>query len=156
MQPGGDLQLVAIGVRPSFGWSGFAELVLFVGCTPLLAVLNLWFWSLSLVWVTLHAAFVQSLYPGAAYHLALAVWAFGNLAVIYVSLVTVRVARRPDLLVACLLSPLYWVLMSVAAVRAAIQLVTDPSHWEKTAHGLGGGGEEYDEGPVADSSNAHA
>jgi cellulose synthase/poly-beta-1,6-N-acetylglucosamine synthase-like glycosyltransferase len=158
----GYLQTFLVAMRKpravvrDLGWSGFAELVLFVGCTPLLAVLNLWFWSLSLVWVTLHAAFVQSLYPGAAYHLALAVWAFGNLAVIYVSLVTVRVARRPDLLVACLLSPLYWVLMSIAAVRAAIQLVTDPSHWEKTAHGLGGGGEEYDDGPVADSSNAHA
>ena len=68
----------------------------------------------------------------------------------------VRGVRPLALLVACLLSPLYWVLMSVAAVRAAIQLVTDPSHWEKTAHGLGGGGQEYDEDPVADSSNAHA
>ncbi len=140
------------------GWSGCAELVLFVGCTPLLAVLNLWFWGLSIVWVTLHAQFVQVLYPGVAYHLALAVWAFGNLAVVYVSLVTVRVARRPDLLLACLLSPLYWVLMSIAAVRAAIQLVTDPSHWEKTTHGLGGGGDhDHDlEAGVADSTGAHA
>ena len=26
--------------------------------------------------------------------------------------------------------------MAVAALRAMIQLVTDPSHWEKTHHGL--------------------
>jgi len=118
------------------GWSGTAELVLFVGCTPVLAVMNLWFWSLSIIWVTLHASFVQAMYPGLTYHLALVVWALGNLSVVYVSLLTVRVVRRPDLLVASLLSPLYWVLMSIAAVRAMIQLVTDPSHWEKTTHGL--------------------
>ena len=105
-------------------------------CTPLLAVMNLWFWSLSIIWITLHASFVQAMYPGLTYHLALVVWALGNLSVVYVSLLTVRVVRRPDLLVASLLSPLYWILMSIAAVRAMIQLVTDPSHWEKTTHGL--------------------
>ena len=44
---------------------------------------------------------------------------------------------RPELLGAVLLTPLYWILMSIASVRAAIQLVVDPFHWEKTAHGLG-------------------
>jgi len=138
----GYLQTFLVAMRQprrlvrELGWTGAAQLVLFVGCTPLLALLNLWFWGLSLIWLTLHAAFVQAMYPGLTYHLALLVWALGNLSVIYVSLVTVRVARRPDLLISCLLSPLYWVLMSIAAVRAAVQLVTDPSHWEKTTHGL--------------------
>ena len=35
-----------------------------------------------------------------------------------------------------LLSPLYWILMSVAAWKGAIQLVTKPSYWEKTVHGF--------------------
>jgi hypothetical protein len=35
-----------------------------------------------------------------------------------------------------LLSPLYWVLMSIAAVKAAWQLITKPFYWEKTTHGL--------------------
>ncbi|MFM7068146.1 MAG: glycosyltransferase family 2 protein, partial [Actinomycetes bacterium] len=118
------------------GWRGLVELVLFVGCTPVLAVMNLWFWALSLSWLVFRPAFVQFMYPGVAYHLAIAVWALGNLAVIYMSLVTVRVARRPDLLLSSLLQPLYWVLMSIAALRAAVQLVTAPSHWEKTTHGL--------------------
>jgi len=109
---------------------------MFVGCTPLLAVMNLWFWGLALVWLFTNAAFVQAMYPGWAYYVAAAVWALGNLSVVYVSVVTARVIRRPDLLVAALLSPLYWVLMSIAALRAMVQLVTDPSHWEKTAHGL--------------------
>ena len=118
------------------GWRRTAHLVLFVGCTPLLAVMNLWFWGLALVWVTTRAAFVQSMYPGVTYHVALLAWVFGNLSVVYLSVLTVRQARRTDLLVAVLASPLYWVLMSIAGVRAAVQLVTDPSHWEKTTHGL--------------------
>jgi hypothetical protein len=76
------------------------------------------------------------MYPGVAYHLAVLVWAVGNLSVVYLSVVTVRAMRRPELLPAALLSPLYWVLMSIAALRAAIELVTAPSHWDKTTHGL--------------------
>ncbi|MFZ4670259.1 MAG: hypothetical protein ACOYML_13225 [Microthrixaceae bacterium] len=70
------------------------------------------------------------------YYLAVAVWLLGDLSVVDVSVVTAKFVRRPDLLGAALLSPLYWVLMSIAAVRAAVQLVTAPSHWEKTTHGL--------------------
>jgi hypothetical protein len=32
--------------------------------------------------------------------------------------------------------PLYWVMMSMAAVKAGLQLVSNPSYWEKTQHGL--------------------
>ena len=63
---------------------------------------------------------------------------------VYVSVVTARVVRRPDLLVAALLSPLYWILMSIAALRAGVQLVTAPSHWEKTAHGLTLGAHDHE------------
>ena len=35
-----------------------------------------------------------------------------------------------------LLMPLHWLLLSVAAWRALYQLLFNPFHWEKTAHGL--------------------
>lgn len=60
----------------------------------------------------------------------------GNLAVMYMSLYVARVMERPDLLVAALLVPGYWLLMWVAAVKAVVQLIRNPSYWEKTAHGL--------------------
>ena len=44
--------------------------------------------------------------------------------------------ESPACLGACLLVPTYWVLMSVAAVKAFVQLVFQPSYWEKTVHGL--------------------
>ena len=45
-------------------------------------------------------------------------------------------ARRGELLVAALLVPLYWVMMSMAAVKALSQLIAAPNFWEKTVHGL--------------------
>jgi glycosyltransferase XagB len=36
-----------------------------------------------------------------------------------------------------LLTPVYWLLLSLAAWRALVQLVRDPQRWEKTEHGLG-------------------
>lgn len=35
-----------------------------------------------------------------------------------------------------LLTPVYWICLSIAAWRALYQLLTEPYHWEKTQHGL--------------------
>jgi hypothetical protein len=35
-----------------------------------------------------------------------------------------------------LLIPVYWLMLSLAAWRAAFQLIRDPYRWEKTEHGL--------------------
>ena len=43
---------------------------------------------------------------------------------------------KPSMIIAALLTPLYWVLMSIAAVKACIQAVLRPHYWEKTVHGL--------------------
>jgi hypothetical protein len=51
-------------------------------------------------------------------------------------MVAARAAGSPALVIAALLSPVYWVMMSIAAVKALIQLVHAPSFWEKTSHGL--------------------
>jgi hypothetical protein len=61
----------------------------------------------------------------------------GNFLAVYRTLVGVRAAGRLDLLWAALCSPIYWTMMSIAAIRAMVQLVVKPSHWEKTVHGLG-------------------
>jgi hypothetical protein len=51
-------------------------------------------------------------------------------------MVAARQHGRPELVIAAVLSPLYWVMMSIAALKAFIQLLTAPSFWEKTTHGL--------------------
>jgi hypothetical protein len=43
---------------------------------------------------------------------------------------------RNGLIIAAMLVPFYWIMMSLAAMKAAFQLVVTPSFWEKTVHGL--------------------
>ena len=43
---------------------------------------------------------------------------------------------RPDLLVAALLSPGYWLLAGVAAVKAVVQLIRHPFRGKKKIHGF--------------------
>ncbi|MFG1443940.1 glycosyltransferase [Xanthobacter agilis] len=51
---------------------------------------------------------------------------------------SVGLARRGDRLRGSLFwtIPLYWLLLSLAAWRAVIELIRRPYHWEKTAHGI--------------------
>jgi len=49
---------------------------------------------------------------------------------------SIRLANREDLLGSALTVPVYWVMMSVAAVKAFVQLFQAPTFWEKTVHGL--------------------
>ncbi len=134
------------------GPSGVLGFVLFVGCTPLLGVLNLLFWGITLVWLVTRSDVIAAMYPGIMQYLALGVWIVGNLSVVYLSILTIREVRRPEFLGAALLVPCYWVLMSIAALRAAIQLVTDPHHWEKTVHGLAGAGGNSGAGASAETA----
>ncbi len=118
------------------GLRGIAQLFLFIGGTPLLALLNPIFWLMTIVWFLAHPAFIQALFPAPLYYSSLACWALGNFLLLYLTLASCRLSRRPELLGAALLVPLYWVMMSIAAAKAFFQLIGAPSFWEKTVHGL--------------------
>ena len=118
------------------GWPAFLQMNLFVGGTPLLALLNPIFWLMTLVWFVGQPAIIRDLFPAPAYYAGLVAWALGNFVVVYMMVVSVRESRRPELLLAALIAPVYWIMMSIAATKAAVQLVVAPSFWEKTTHGL--------------------
>jgi hypothetical protein len=79
---------------------------------------------------------LQSVFPGWVYYPAMVCMLGGNSLGYYGGLLTANITERPDLLKAGLLMPLYWVLMSVAALRALLQLLISPFTWDKTVHGL--------------------
>lgn len=47
-----------------------------------------------------------------------------------------RVNKGGRFAIQVLFMPAYWLLISFAAYRALVQLVTNPFHWEKTEHGV--------------------
>jgi cellulose synthase/poly-beta-1,6-N-acetylglucosamine synthase-like glycosyltransferase len=118
------------------GLRGFIGFNLFVGGTPLLALINPVFWALTALWFIGRPAFVAALFPAWIYYLSLFCLVGGNLTFLYTWIVSARAAGSASLTLAALLSPLYWAMMSVAAIKATVQLVSAPSFWEKTVHGL--------------------
>ena len=125
-----------IGLVQQLGFAGVVSFTLFVLGTPLLAMLNPIFWALTAVWFLAHPEFVAALFPAWIYYLGMFCLVGGNSAFVYMSMVSARALGRPTLVIASVLSPVYWVMMSIAAIKAAVQLVAQPSFWEKTTHGL--------------------
>lgn len=125
-----------VAVHRELGVRGALGLHLFVLGTPLTALINPLFWILAVLWFAQKPNGVAELFPPQVYYVALACFILGNAAVVYVNLLTTRVINQPGLLGAALLVPAYWVMMSVAAAKAAYQLALKPSYWEKTSHGL--------------------
>ncbi|CAM2770569.1 glycosyltransferase family 2 protein [Actinomyces slackii] len=123
-------------VSRQLGARALAGLIIFVAGTPVLSAINGVLWALTAMWFSANTRVVAELFPAAIYYPGMICLILGNLAVMYMNLFTVRQMDRPDLLLAAVLSPVYWILMWLAAVKAALQLITKPSYWEKTAHGL--------------------
>jgi len=71
------------------------------------------------------------------YFIALFNLVVGNLTYILIHFVSAIKNKRYDLAPFSLLLPLYWMLISVASIRALIQFFRNPYYWEKTKHGLG-------------------
>ena len=126
------------------GWRGWLEFSVIVGGTPILAVLNLAFWALTIAWFSGHVALARELFPTAIYYPALLSFVFGNVTLAYLYIVSARVSGRPTLVWASCLVPLYWLMMGIASLKATWQLFLSRSFWEKTVHGLVGGRQDVE------------
>jgi cellulose synthase/poly-beta-1,6-N-acetylglucosamine synthase-like glycosyltransferase len=118
------------------GPSGFIGFNLFVGGTPLLALLNPLFWALTFLWFLTGSPIIAALFPAWLYYAALFCLVVGNASIFYSTIVGARLTGDPRLVLAAAAVPVYWVMMSMAAVKAVAQLLSSPSFWEKTTHGL--------------------
>ena len=74
--------------------------------------------------------------PGWLKLAALVNFLVGNGTMILLTALAARRRQAYGLIAFALLNPFYWLLHSVAAWRALLQLVFSPHHWEKTPHGI--------------------
>jgi cellulose synthase/poly-beta-1,6-N-acetylglucosamine synthase-like glycosyltransferase len=123
-------------LRRQLGTRGFIGFNLFVGGTPGVALLNPIFWALTAMWFLARPDWIQALFPAWLYYIGMLSMVVGNGAVLYMGMVSAHASGRPSLVFASLLLPAYWVMMSIAAIKAIVQLLSAPSFWEKTVHGL--------------------
>lgn len=140
----GYMQTALVHTRQPFrfarhaGVRGTIGLVLLVAGTPFTFLASPVLWVFTVIWATglsdeLHTT---DLFPSPIDTIALACFLGGNLSIVALSALAVLRRKLYRLAPFALLAPLYWVLHSWAAWRALHQLITNPSYWEKTPHGL--------------------
>ncbi|MDZ4267837.1 MAG: glycosyltransferase [Mycobacterium sp.] len=120
----------------TLGLRSFVRFNLVLGGTPVVAVLNLVFWFITLVWFLGQPPVVEAVFPPYIYFPALIALVLGNAATMYMNLIALREDDRSDLLLAGVTVPVFWLMMSIAAAKGCYQMIRNPSYWEKTFHGL--------------------
>ncbi len=118
------------------GGRNFVSFQLVVGGTALTMLLNPVFWGLTSLWAATEAGLIREMFPGVVYFAGALNLFVGNFVFTYLNVAGSLRRGYHDLVKYALFSPLYWALMSVAAWRGLAQLITRPSYWEKTIHGL--------------------
>ena len=115
--------------------------------TPLIPLLNPPFWVMVILWYGWEFDIIAQLFPGIIYYIAALELYVANFFFIYSNIVGIYwviadMEKKNQQLIPhrlvkyALLTPLYWMMMSIAAYKAAAQLITKPFYWEKTVHGL--------------------
>jgi cellulose synthase/poly-beta-1,6-N-acetylglucosamine synthase-like glycosyltransferase len=114
----------------------FVNFQLFFGAGTICLLLNPLYWLMAAAWFATHLHLLQLTFPRPILYIGTLALFVGNAACV-LSVVSGAFGRRHyDDVKWAFLAPFYWLLMSVAAWKALIQLFYKPSYWEKTEHGF--------------------
>lgn len=118
------------------GWRQSLSFLFLVAGTPATFLAVPVLYALSLAALVAGPGALSFLFPGWALWLSLANLGIGSTLMMWLSMAGTLRRDRFALVVWGLANPVYWLLHSVAAYKAAWQLIRRPHHWEKTNHGL--------------------
>ena len=114
------------------------RLINLTGLVPILNAFNALLWSAMVVWMVARPHAITLMFPPVTYYTSLALLCLAAPMSIFAGLITTVALGKPYLWWAALLVPGYWLLQSIAAIKALYQLFFRPSYWELTVHGLTG------------------
>jgi cellulose synthase/poly-beta-1,6-N-acetylglucosamine synthase-like glycosyltransferase len=117
------------------GLRAFIVFQLFVGAGSLCLLINPFYWALTAVWYLTHLGIIQQSFPWPVLYLGTMGLFIGNAAFVLTAIAGCYSRRNYGDVKWVLLMPAYWLLMSIAAWKAFVQLCYKPSYWEKTVHG---------------------
>ena len=118
------------------GWRGYISMNLMLGGTFGVALLNLLVWMLTLLWALAQFQIIGYWFPTGIYYIGMLELIFGNFYFMYMAIWCAYHRKQYDLTHAAMMVPAYWLMASLAMIKAAIQTATRPGFWEKTVHGL--------------------
>lgn len=116
------------------GWYNFFGFFLTVPGTVLLNFFNLFYWFLLIAWIFTGSTTIKYFFPGPILYISVISFILGNFIFTFLNLVGSYKRERYAMVKYSLISPIYWILLAYATVRAVFQIVVRPHHWEKTAH----------------------
>lgn len=117
------------------GWRNFIAFLFTVPGTVVVNILNLFYWLFLIGWFSTHSIFIQKLFPAPILYISVVSFIVGNSIFTYLNLIGAYKRERHALVKYSLLSPLYWVLLTFATIKALIEIFVKPHHWDKTRHG---------------------
>jgi len=79
---------------------------------------------------------IQSVFPTPVLYIALITLVIGNFLQIYYYIIACVARREWSLIRYVILTPFYWLMMSLAGTYSVYQLIFKPHYWEKTVHGF--------------------
>ncbi len=123
-------------LRRDVGLKATLRLINLTGLVPILNAFNFLLWSLMLLWMVSRPHAITLMFPPVTYYTSLALLLIAAPLSIFAGLITTVALEKPYLWWAALLVPAYWMLQSIAAMKALYQLLFHPSYWELTVHGL--------------------
>ena len=123
-------------LRRQMGLNGWLSFQMVVGGTFFGFLLNPFYWFLLVAWALTELGVIRELFPAFVYYAATACLYLGNFVFMYANVLGSIRRGYYGLAKYALLSPVYWVLMSIGAWKGLVQLFFKPFYWEKTLHGL--------------------
>jgi cellulose synthase/poly-beta-1,6-N-acetylglucosamine synthase-like glycosyltransferase len=124
-----------IRLARAIGLKQLLAFALLIGGTPLTFLIAPILWSFTLVSLLWPSA-MSGLFPDWLLAVSVVNLIIANAMMVYLSLIAVSRRHLYWLTPFALLTPVYWILHSIAAYKALWQLMRRPFYWEKTDHGL--------------------
>lgn len=112
---------------------------LLVGGKIAFALINPILWVTTIVYFSFRAVAgpaIEALFPPAVFFMAAISLIFGNFLFLYYYMIGCAKRQQWSLMKYVYFVPFYWLMTSIAAYKAAYQLLVKPHYWEKTRHGL--------------------
>jgi len=137
----GYLQTWLVHMRHPFkligelGVAGYFSFQMMVGGSLVSFLLNPVYWLMTALWLGTHSPLISALFPPVIYLLGSFCLVVANFVFVYMVVAGCMNRGYYDLVKYAVLTPVYWLLMSIGAYKAVAQITVRPHYWEKTMHG---------------------
>lgn len=115
------------------GWFSFQ---MTIGGSLLAFLINPIYWAMTLLWLFTRSEMISALFPPSIYLLGSFCLLGANFVFVYMAVTGCMARGYYDLVKYALLTPIYWLMMSIGAYKAYGQIIVRPHYWEKTDHGI--------------------